>query len=70
MVKEHREKHGLNRCLAALGVSKSTWHRHQRAKVSRKDEELKAKVFQVVEEHPAYGSAGSRWNLRRATGPW
>ena len=55
MVKEHREKHGLNRCLAALGVSKSTWYRHQRPKVSRKDEELKTKVAKVVEEHPAYG---------------
>ena len=56
LVKEHRGKYGLNRCLRALGVSKSTWHRHQRrAKVSQEDEELKAKVLQVVKEHPAYG---------------
>lgn len=55
LARRHREEYGLNRCLAALGVSKSTWHRHQRPKVSRKDEELKSKVLQVVEEHPAYG---------------
>jgi hypothetical protein len=55
LVRKHREEYGLNRCLAALGVSKSTWHRHQRPKVSREDKELKAKVLKVVEEHPAYG---------------
>jgi len=55
LVKEHRGKYWLNRCLAALGVSKSTWHRHQRPKVSQEDEELKAKVLKVVEEHPACG---------------
>lgn len=56
LVEEHRKEYGLNRCLRALGVSKGTWHRHQkRPKVSYQDEELKAKVVQVVEEHPAYG---------------
>jgi len=55
LVEKHREEYGLNRCLRALSVSKSTWHRHRRPKVSRKDEELKGKVLQVVEEHPAYG---------------
>jgi hypothetical protein len=48
LVRKHREEYGLNRCLAALGVSKSTWHRHQRPKVSREDKELKAKVLKVV----------------------
>jgi putative transposase len=55
LVRRHREEYGLNRCLAALGVSKSTWHRHRQPKVSREDKELKAKVLKVVEEHPAYG---------------
>ena len=36
-------------------MSKSTWHCSKRLKVKREDEELKAKVLQVVEEHPAYG---------------
>jgi putative transposase len=55
LVKKNRQEYGLNQCLRALSVSKSTWHRHQRPKVSHEEEELKGKVFQVVEEHPAYG---------------
>lgn len=56
LVRKHHREYGLNRCLAALGVSKATWHRHRnRPKVSEKDEELKSKVIQVVEEHPFYG---------------
>jgi len=56
LVKKHHEEYGLNRCLRALSVSKSSWHRHQhRPEVSEKDEELKTKVAKVVEEHPAYG---------------
>lgn len=60
MVERHREDHGLNRCLAVLGVSKSTWHYRQRriarqAEVAAEEERLKAQVVEVVEEHPAYG---------------
>ena len=55
LVERHREEYGLNRCLRALSLSKSTWHRHKRPKVSTKDEGLKEKVLEVVEEHPAYG---------------
>jgi len=56
LVEKHRGEEGLSRCLVALSVSKSTWHRHQRRpKVSREDEELKGQILKVVEEHPAYG---------------
>ena len=55
LVEKHREEYGLNRCLRMLSVSKSTWHRYRRPKVSRKDVELKEKVPRVVEHHPAYG---------------
>ena len=56
LVERHREEYGLNRCLRALSLSKSTWHRHRcRSEVSRADAELKEKVLEVVEEHPAYG---------------
>jgi len=55
LVEKHREEYGLNRCLCAFSVSKSTWRRSQRRpKVSQEDEELKEKVLKVVEEHPAY----------------
>ena len=56
LVRQHGKQYGLNRCLRALGVSKSSWHRSQRRpKVSQKDVELKGKVLRVVEDHPAYG---------------
>jgi len=55
LVRQHSKQHGLNRCLRALGVSKSSWHRHRRPKVSQKDVELKERVLSVVEEDPAYG---------------
>ena len=34
LVEGHREEYGLNRCLRALSLSKSIWHRHKRPKVS------------------------------------
>jgi len=56
LVRQHSKQYGLNRCLRALGVSKSSWHRSQRRpNVSREDVELKGKVLRVVEDHPAYG---------------
>ena len=30
LVRQHSKQYGLNRCLRALGVSKSSWHRSQR----------------------------------------
>jgi putative transposase len=56
LAEKHRGKHGLNRCLRALGLSKGTWHRRQRRPAApEKDRELKAHVLAVVEDHPAYG---------------
>ena len=69
LVKKHREEYGLNRCLRALSVSKSTWHRHQRRpEVSEKDKELKTKVTKVVEEHPAYGYRRIKVELEESYG--
>ena len=69
LVKKHREEYGLNRCLRALSVSKSTWHRHQRRpEVSEKDKELKTKVTEVVEEHPAYGYRRIKVELEESYG--
>ena len=59
LVQRHREKHGLNRCLQILGVSKGTWHRRvrqpQETRLMSRDRKLKGQLFQVVREHPAYG---------------
>lgn len=60
MVSAHQEEFGLNRCLAALGVSKGTWHYRQKraarqAAAAAEEQRLKREVVEVVEEHPAYG---------------
>jgi len=68
LVKKHREEYGLNRCLRALSVSKSAWHRHRRPKVSRKDVELKEKVLRMVEDHPAYGYRRIKVELEESYG--
>jgi hypothetical protein len=53
---EHGSTHDLNRCLVALGLSRSTRHYrrqmydHRRAR----DEALKEQIVSAIEEHPAY----------------
>lgn len=56
LVEENRHEHGLNACLKALSLSKSTWHdrQHRRSQAER-DAPLKAQVIEVIEEHPGYG---------------
>jgi len=69
LAEKHREEHGLNRCLRALGLSKGTWHRRQsRPAAPEKDRELKAQVLSVVGDHPAYGYRRIRVELRERTG--
>lgn len=60
MVSRHKAEFGLNRCLAALGVSKGTWHYRQTRsaredEVAAEDRRLKKQVAEVAGEHPAYG---------------
>jgi len=49
LLRKHQREYGFNRCLRALGVS------NRRQQKKPQEEELKARVLQVVEEHPAYG---------------
>jgi len=60
LVDQHREEHGLNRCLEALGVSKGTWHYRMRggskaAERKARDEALKPVVIEIIRKNPAYG---------------
>jgi hypothetical protein len=61
LVERHKEEFGLNRCLAALGISKGSWHYHQVRKQEcaerreAKDLQLKERVVEVIEDHPDYG---------------
>ena len=60
LIQGHQDGRSLNVCLAALGVSKGTWHYRMRggskqADLEARDEALKPKVVEVVEAHPYYG---------------
>ena len=72
LVDRHREAHGLNACLRALGVSKGTWHYRMRggskAEARRaSDAELKGPVVEVIRNHPSYGYRRIRPELEAAT---
>lgn len=59
LVDRHRDEHGLNRCLRAVGVSKGTWHRRMRrceeTTQQARDRQLKGPLIEAVQEHPTYG---------------
>ncbi len=69
-MERHHKEYGLNRCLRALGVAKSTWYQRQRrprvsgSGHSPEDEDLKEKVSQIIKEHPAYGYRRIQVELR------
>ena len=60
LVDQHREAHGLNRCLEALGVSQGTWHDRMRggskpAERRARNEALKPVIIEIIRKNPAYG---------------
>jgi len=58
LVSEHRDEHGLNRCLEAVGLPKSTWYYRQQRKQqspSQEDKFLVSTIRDIIAEHPAYG---------------
>lgn len=56
LVEEHKDEHGLCRCLEAAGLPKSTWYyRKGRTSMEERDRELKEQILEVVREHPGYG---------------
>jgi len=73
LVEEHRDAHGLNACLEALGVSKGSWHYRMRNGSRReerqtRDQALKPLVVEVIGENPAYGYRRIQPDLELATG--
>lgn len=54
---EHRDEHGLNRCLAAIDLHKGTyWYRKNEYPRGREDDRrLKEEIVDIIEEQPAYG---------------
>lgn len=56
LVECHKLKYGLNRCLKALGLAKSSYYwQLKKPTLAEKYEELRAEVIDVIEKHPAYG---------------
>jgi putative transposase len=56
LVETYAGDFGLNRTLAALGMSKGTWHRRRHRKsYTDKHAELKAVLMEIAGEHPEYG---------------
>jgi hypothetical protein len=62
LVERLGSEYGVNRCLAALKLSKSTWHyRRQRQVYEDRYSFLKRPLLWIARQHPEYG-------YRRATG--
>lgn len=69
LVEQHRDQHGHNRCCEVLGLSKGTWHYRQNGHGSENSEdELRALVERIIEEHPAYGYRRIRRELLETHG--
>ena len=57
LVEEYKEEYGLNTCLAAIELPKSTWYYQTKEKVvcEEKYKELKRPVLDVIRRNPGYG---------------
>jgi transposase InsO family protein len=53
-VDQHKEEHGLNRCLEAIGLPKSTYYyrKNRPDKPSEEDQKLMDNVREIIQEHP------------------
>ena len=57
LVRENKDEYGLNACLTAIGLPKSTWYYWKERKVFSqwKYAHLQAPILEVIEENPSYG---------------
>jgi transposase InsO family protein len=56
-VDQHKENRGLNRCLEAIGLPKSTYYYRQNHTegLSEENQKLMEHVREIIDEHPGYG---------------
>jgi hypothetical protein len=55
LTREFKDEYGLNRVLAALGLSKGTWHYAQRKRsYEEKHSSLRQPLFEIARHHPEY----------------
>lgn len=57
LVDDHRDEHGLNSCLEALGLNKSTYYyrKQEYPRSQADDERLRGVLVEIIDEHPSYG---------------
>ena len=66
MVEKNRDRYGLNRCLKALNVAKSSWYyRHNGyGRPRAKEKEIEREMRQILKDHPDYGRPRMTAELR------
>ncbi len=57
LVDQHREEHGLNRCLKAIGLPKSTYYyrKNRPEEPSQEEQKLMDHVREIIQDHPPKG---------------
>jgi transposase InsO family protein len=69
-VDQHRDDRGLNRCLRAIDLPKSTYYYRQKRPdgPSEEDQRLMNQVREIIQEHPEYGYRRILPELEERTG--
>ena len=67
---QHKDEHGLNRCLEAIGLPKSTYYYRQNRseEPSKEEQKLMKCVREIIGEHPGYGYRRILPELEERTG--
>ena len=70
IIEQSRDEYGLNRCLQALGVAKSSWHYRQKGSGRRgaKEKEMESEMRHILVDHPDYGRPRMTIELRERLG--
>jgi len=69
-VDQHKEDRGLNRCLRAIDLPKSTYYCRQKRSngLSEEDQKLMSCVREIIDERPEYGYRRILPELEERTG--
>ena len=67
---QHKEEHGLNRCLQAIDLPKSTYYyrKNRSTEPSEEEQKLMDHVREIIGEHPGYGYRRILPELEERTG--
>lgn len=70
LVDQHKEEHGLNRCLEAIGLPKSTYYyrKNRYEEPFKEEQELMDHVREIIGDHPGYGYRRILPELEERTG--